>query len=93
MLGYYHQQRLPSPRRSAARQAPDSETLERFLGRLPLMFKVVILSPHGYFGQTNVLGMPDTGGQVGGWVGGGCTEGRCRRCLGRVLSCVRSCSL
>ena len=46
-------------------QAPDSETLERFLGRLPLMFKVVILSPHGYFGQTNVLGMPDTGGQVG----------------------------
>lgn len=27
--------------------------------------QVVILSPHGYFGQTNVLGMPDTGGQVG----------------------------
>lgn len=26
--------------------------------------QVVILSPHGYFGQTNVLGMPDTGGQV-----------------------------
>ncbi|KAL4859385.1 Sucrose synthase 3 [Chlorella vulgaris] len=25
---------------------------------------VVILSPHGYFGQTNVLGMPDTGGQA-----------------------------
>jgi hypothetical protein len=24
----------------------------------------VILSPHGYFGQHNVLGMPDTGGQV-----------------------------
>ncbi|GAB4822774.1 hypothetical protein N2152v2_009820 [Parachlorella kessleri] len=47
-------------------QAPDSETLERFLGRLPLMFKVVILSPHGYFGQTNVLGMPDTGGQSAG---------------------------
>jgi sucrose synthase len=31
---------------------------------LPLL-QVVILSPHGYFGQTNVLGMPDTGGQVG----------------------------
>ncbi len=32
----------------------------------PLIFlsQVVILSPHGYFGQTNVLGMPDTGGQV-----------------------------
>lgn len=25
---------------------------------------VVILSPHGYFGQSNVLGLPDTGGQV-----------------------------
>ncbi|KAI3433440.1 hypothetical protein D9Q98_003254 [Chlorella vulgaris] len=45
-------------------QAPDADTLEKFLSRLPLMFKVVILSPHGYFGQTNVLGMPDTGGQV-----------------------------
>lgn len=45
-------------------QAPDADTLEKFLARLPLMFKVVILSPHGYFGQTNVLGMPDTGGQV-----------------------------
>lgn len=27
-------------------------------------FKVVILSPHGFFGQQNVLGKPDTGGQV-----------------------------
>jgi len=45
-------------------QAPDAETLEKFLSRLPLVFKVVILSPHGYFGQHNVLGMPDTGGQV-----------------------------
>jgi sucrose synthase len=45
-------------------QAPDADTLEKFLARLPLIFKVVILSPHGYFGQTNVLGMPDTGGQV-----------------------------
>lgn len=45
-------------------QAPDAETLEKFLSRLPLVFKVAILSPHGYFGQHNVLGMPDTGGQV-----------------------------
>ncbi|KAL6768924.1 hypothetical protein ACKKBF_B16775 [Auxenochlorella protothecoides x Auxenochlorella symbiontica] len=45
-------------------QAPDAESLERFLARLPIMFKVVILSPHGYFGQQGVLGMPDTGGQV-----------------------------
>ncbi|KAH7284986.1 hypothetical protein KP509_33G005600 [Ceratopteris richardii] len=45
-------------------QAPDPETLEKFLGRVPSVFNVVILSPHGYFGQANVLGLPDTGGQV-----------------------------
>lgn len=45
-------------------QAPDSDTLSQFLARLPLVFRVVILSPHGYFGQQGVLGMPDTGGQV-----------------------------
>lgn len=45
-------------------QAPDPATLETFLGRLPMVFNVVILSPHGYFGQANVLGLPDTGGQV-----------------------------
>lgn len=45
-------------------QAPDASTLEAFLGRIPMVFNVVILSPHGYFGQANVLGLPDTGGQV-----------------------------
>nr|ANA07245.1 sucrose synthase [Pinus taeda] len=45
-------------------QAPDPSNLETFLGRVPMVFNVVILSPHGYFGQANVLGMPDTGGQV-----------------------------
>jgi sucrose synthase len=45
-------------------EAPDSCTLERFLGRIPMVFNVVILSPHGYFAQENVLGYPDTGGQV-----------------------------
>ncbi|OAY72099.1 Sucrose synthase 4 [Ananas comosus] len=45
-------------------QAPDPSTLETFLGRIPMVFNVVIVSPHGYFGQANVLGMPDTGGQV-----------------------------
>ncbi|KAG8389515.1 hypothetical protein BUALT_Bualt02G0237400 [Buddleja alternifolia] len=45
-------------------QAPDPSTLEKFLGRLPMVFNVCILSPHGYFGQANVLGLPDTGGQV-----------------------------
>lgn len=45
-------------------QAPDAATLEKFLGMIPMVFNVVILSPHGYFGQANVLGLPDTGGQV-----------------------------
>ncbi|CAN6468215.1 unnamed protein product [Victoria cruziana] len=45
-------------------QAPDPSTLETFLGRIPMVFNVVILSPHGYFGQVNVLGLSDTGGQV-----------------------------
>nr|QRY06401.1 sucrose synthase 06 [Brassica juncea] len=45
-------------------QAPDPSVLETFLGMIPMVFNVVILSPHGYFGQANVLGLPDTGGQV-----------------------------
>nr|AAK65960.1 sucrose synthase [Beta vulgaris] len=45
-------------------QAPDPSTLETFLGRLPMVFNVVILSVHGYFGQAHVLGLPDTGGQI-----------------------------
>lgn len=45
-------------------QAPDPETLEKFLARIPMVFSVAIISPHGYFGQADVLGMPDTGGQV-----------------------------
>nr|XP_043619101.1 sucrose synthase 2 [Erigeron canadensis]XP_043619102.1 sucrose synthase 2 [Erigeron canadensis] len=45
-------------------QAPDPSILETFLGRIPMVFDVVILSIHGYFGQANVLGLPDTGGQI-----------------------------
>lgn len=45
-------------------EAPDPCTLEKFLGTIPMVFNVVILSPHGYFAQDNVLGYPDTGGQV-----------------------------
>ncbi|GAV77338.1 Sucrose_synth domain-containing protein, partial [Cephalotus follicularis] len=44
-------------------QAPDPSTLETFLGRIPMVFNVVILSPHGYFGQANVLGLPDMVGR------------------------------
>lgn len=45
-------------------EGPDPCTLEKFLGRIPMVFNVVILSPHGYFAQENVLGFPDTGGQI-----------------------------
>jgi sucrose synthase len=45
-------------------EAPDPAILEKFLARIPMIFNIVILSPHGYFGQSNVLGLPDTGGQV-----------------------------
>ena len=45
-------------------EAPSPRNLETFLGRLPMIFSIAIVSPHGYFGQSNVLGRPDTGGQV-----------------------------
>jgi sucrose synthase len=45
-------------------EAPDYRNLEKFLGAIPMIFNIVIFSPHGYFGQENVLGLPDTGGQV-----------------------------
>ncbi|MFP3982753.1 MAG: sucrose synthase [Desulfurivibrionaceae bacterium] len=45
-------------------EAPDYGNLEKFLSRIPMIFNIVILSPHGYFGQENVLGLPDTGGQI-----------------------------
>jgi sucrose synthase len=45
-------------------EAPDPNDLERFLARIPMVFKVAIISPHGFFGQAGVFGMPDTGGQV-----------------------------
>ncbi|MGH8813037.1 MAG: sucrose synthase, partial [Advenella sp.] len=45
-------------------EAASPQILENFLARIPMMSKLLILSPHGYFGQDNVLGLPDTGGQV-----------------------------
>ncbi|ACL71276.1 Sucrose synthase [Thioalkalivibrio sulfidiphilus HL-EbGr7] len=45
-------------------EAPSPESLERFLARIPMIFSLLILSPHGFFGQAGVLGLPDTGGQV-----------------------------
>ncbi|QCD92409.1 sucrose synthase [Vigna unguiculata] len=45
-------------------ESPDPVKLESLFSRLPNMFNIVILSIHGYFGQADVLGLPDTGGQV-----------------------------
>lgn len=45
-------------------EAPEPAAFERFISRIPMIFSIAVLSPHGYFGQANVLGLPDTGGQV-----------------------------
>jgi sucrose synthase len=45
-------------------EEPETALLEAFLGRIPLLRRVAILSPHGWFGQSEVLGRPDTGGQI-----------------------------
>ena len=44
--------------------SPDPQTLEAFISRIPMIFNIVLVSPHGWFGQEGVLGRPDTGGQV-----------------------------
>ena len=44
--------------------SPDHQVLEAFISRIPMVFKVVLVSIHGWFGQEGVLGRPDTGGQV-----------------------------
>ena len=44
--------------------SPDHIALKEFMSKIPMIFNILILSPHGYFGQEDVLGKPDTGGQV-----------------------------
>lgn len=44
--------------------APGPQRLENFISRIPMISKIAIISPHGWFGQKDVLGLPDTGGQV-----------------------------
>lgn len=45
---------------------PDDSLFEQFISRvpMPLISRIAIISPHGWFGQEHVLGRPDTGGQV-----------------------------
>jgi sucrose synthase len=44
--------------------APDHLALMDFMSRVPMIFNIAIVSPHGFFAQENALGLPDTGGQV-----------------------------
>ena len=45
-------------------ESPGADYLEEFIGAIPLVSKVAVISPHGWFGQDYELGRPDTGGQV-----------------------------
>jgi sucrose synthase len=45
-------------------EEPSPDSLEQFLSRVPMISSIAILSPQGWFGQSRVLGRPDTGGQV-----------------------------
>jgi len=45
---------------------PTDQLLEYFISHvpMPLISKIAVISPHGWFGQSNSFGKPDTGGQV-----------------------------
>jgi len=43
---------------------PDPAILEAFVSRIPAVFRVVLISIHGWVGQEEVLGRPETAGQV-----------------------------
>lgn len=45
-------------------ESPSADYLDEFLGAIPLVTRIAVISPHGWFGQDHVLGRPDTGGQV-----------------------------
>ena len=44
--------------------SPNDEVFQNFISRIPMVFRIVLVSVHGWFGQEGVLGRPDTGGQV-----------------------------
>lgn len=45
-------------------ESATGDGLRRLAERLPTVRRVLLVSPHGWFGQEGVLGRPDTGGQV-----------------------------
>ena len=44
--------------------SPDNQVLAEFISKIPMLFRIAIISPHGFFSQTSAMGLPDTGGQV-----------------------------
>ncbi len=44
--------------------SPEPTTLQAFVSRIPAIFRVVLISIHGWVGQSEVLGRPETSGQV-----------------------------
>lgn len=44
--------------------SPEPPILEAFVARVPAIFRVVLVSVHGWVGQEGVLGRPETAGQV-----------------------------
>jgi sucrose synthase len=44
--------------------SPEPAILEAFIGRFPAQFRIVSVSIHGWVGQDNALGRPETMGQV-----------------------------
>jgi sucrose synthase len=43
---------------------PEPGVAEAFVGRIPAVFRVVLVSVHGWVGQEGVVGKPETAGQV-----------------------------
>jgi sucrose synthase len=44
--------------------SPDHAVLEAFISHIPLSFRIVLVSVHGWFGQEEVLGRPHAAGHV-----------------------------
>jgi sucrose synthase len=44
--------------------SPDHAVLEAFISHIPLIFRIVLVSIHGWFGQEDVLGRPQAAGHV-----------------------------
>ncbi len=44
--------------------SPDHAVLEAFISHIPLVFRIVLVSVHGWFGQEDIMGRPHAAGHV-----------------------------